>query len=131
MKKVLSTQNAPQAIGPYSQGIDTGNLVFLSGQIPIDPSKGEIVVSDMEGQTRQVLKNIKAILESDDCTMDQVVKTTVYLKDIADFTKMNDVYKEFFSEGNYPARSAVQVAALPKDALVEIEVVALKLRELA
>ncbi len=131
MKKVLSTQNAPQAIGPYSQGIDTGNLVFLSGQIPIDPSKGEIVVSDIEGQTRQVLKNIKAILESDDCTMDQVVKTTVYLKDIADFTKMNDVYKEFFSEGNYPARSAVQVAALPKDALVEIEVVALKLRELA
>lgn len=129
MKKVLSTQNAPQAIGPYSQGIDTGNLVFLSGQIPIDPSKGEIVVSDIEGQTRQVLKNIKAILESDDCTMDQVVKTTVYLKDIADFTKMNDVYKEFFSEGNYPARSAVQVAALPKDALVEIEVVALKLRE--
>ncbi|MDE6970516.1 MAG: Rid family detoxifying hydrolase, partial [Eubacterium sp.] len=91
----------------------------------------EIVVSDIEGQTRQVLKNIKAILESDDCTMDQVVKTTVYLKDIADFTKMNDVYKEFFSEGNYPARSAVQVAALPKDALVEIEVVALKLRELA
>ena len=131
MKKVLSTQNAPQAIGPYSQGIDSGNLVFLSGQIPIDPSKGEIVVSDIEGQTRQVLKNIKAILESDDCTMDQVVKTTVYLKDIADFTKMNDVYKEFFSEGNYPARSAVQVAALPKDALVEIEVVALKLRELA
>ncbi len=131
MKKVLSTQNAPQAIGPYSQGIDTGNLVFLSGQIPIDPSKGEIVVSDIEGQTRQVLKNIKAILESDDCTMDQVVKTTVYLKDIADFTKMNDVYKEFFSEGNYPARSAVQVAALPKDALVEIEVVALKLREFA
>ena len=131
MKKVLSTQNAPQAIGPYSQGIDTGNLVFLSGQIPIDPSKGEIGVSDIEGQTRQVLKNIKAILESDDCTMDQVVKTTVYLKDIADFTKMNDVYKEFFSEGNYPARSAVQVAALPKDALVEIEVVALKLRELA
>ncbi len=129
MKKVLSTQNAPQAIGPYSQGIDTGNLVFLSGQIPIDPSKGEIVVSDIEGQTRQVLKNIKAILESDDCTMDQVVKTTVYLKDIADFTKMNDVYKEFFSEGNCPARSAVQVAALPKDALVEIEVVALKLRE--
>ena len=131
MKKVLSTQNAPQAIGPYSQGIDTGNLVFLSGQIPIDPSKGEIVVSDIEGQTRQVLQNIKAILDSDDCTMDQVVKTTVYLKDIADFTKMNDVYKEFFSEGNYPARSAVQVAALPKDALVEIEVVALKLRELA
>lgn len=127
MKTILSTKNAPQAIGPYSQGIDTGNLIFLSGQIPIDPAVGEITASDIEGQTRQALENIKAILESDSCSMDQVVKTTVYLKDIADFTKMNDIYKEFFSEGNYPARSAVQVAALPKDALVEIEVIALKL----
>ena len=126
MKAILSTQNAPQAIGPYSQGIDTGNLLFLSGQIPIEPSKGEIVASDSEGQTRQALENVKAILESGDCTMDQVVKTTVYLKDIADFSKMNDVYKEYFTEGSYPARSAVQVAALPKDALVEIEIIALK-----
>lgn len=126
MEKVLSTQNAPQAIGPYSQGIDIGNLLFLSGQIPIDPMKGEIVVQDIEGQTKQVLENIKAILESDSCTMDHVIKTTVYLKDIADFTKMNDIYKEYFKEGSYPARSAIQVAALPKNALVEIEVVALK-----
>ena len=81
MKKILSTQNAPQAIGPYSQGIDTGKLLFLSGQIPIDPSKGEIVASDIEGQTRQALENVKAILESGDCTMDQVIKTTVYLKE--------------------------------------------------
>ncbi|KAI4446903.1 2-iminobutanoate/2-iminopropanoate deaminase [Eubacterium plexicaudatum ASF492] len=126
MKRILSTQNAPQAIGPYSQGVAAGNLLFLSGQIPIDPSKGEITATDVEGQTRQVLNNIKAILESDGCTMDQIVKTTVYLKDIGDFVKMNDVYKQFFSEGNYPARSAVQVAALPKDAMVEIEVIALK-----
>lgn len=126
MKRILSTQNAPQAIGPYSQGVVAGNLLFLSGQIPIDPSKGEITATDVEGQTRQVLNNIKAILESDGRTMDQIVKTTVYLKDIGDFVKMNDVYRQFFSEGNYPARSAVQVAALPKDAMVEIEVIALK-----
>lgn len=126
MKRILSTQNAPQAIGPYSQGVAAGNLLFLSGQIPIDPSKGEITATDVEGQTRQVLNNIKAILESDGRTMDQIVKTTVYLKDIGDFVKMNDVYRQFFSEGNYPARSAVQVAALPKDAMVEIEVIALK-----
>lgn len=126
MKKILSTQHAPQAIGPYSQGIECGNLLFLSGQIPIDPSKGEITAADIQGQTSQVLKNVKAILESGGCTMDQIVKTTVYLKDIADFADMNEVYRQFFSEGNYPARSAVQVAALPKDAMVEIEVVALK-----
>lgn len=126
MKTVLSTEKAPKAIGPYSQGIDTGNLMFLSGQIPICPAEGKIVASDIGGQTRQSLENVKAILESAGCTMDNVVKTTVFLKDIADFTKMNEVYKEFFSEGSYPARSAFQVAALPQDALVEIEVVALK-----
>lgn len=126
MKKVLSTDKAPLAIGPYSQGIDTGNLMFLSGQLPINPETGEFAAQDIEGQTRQSLENVKAILASEGCTMDNVVKTTVFLKDIADFAKMNGVYAEFFSEGNYPARSAFQVAALPKDALVEIEVVALK-----
>lgn len=126
MKKVISTEKAPLAIGPYSQGINTGNLLFLSGQLPICPEKGDIVATDIEGQTRQSLENVKAILASEGCTMDDVVKTTVFLKDIADFGKMNGVYAEFFSEGNYPARSAFQVAALPKDALVEIEIVALK-----
>ena len=126
MKKVISTEKAPLAIGPYSQGINTGNLLFLSGQLPICPEKGDIVATDIEGQTRQSLENVKAILESAGCTMDDVVKTTVYLNDIADFAKMNGVYAEFFNEGNYPARSAFQVAALPKAALVEIEVVALK-----
>ena len=126
MKTILNTNMAPLAIGPYSQGINTGNLLFLSGQLPICPEKGDIVATDIEGQTRQSLENVKAILESAGCTMDDVVKTTVYLNDIADFAKMNGVYAEFFNEGNYPARSAFQVAALPKAALVEIEVVALK-----
>lgn len=126
MKKVISTEKAPLAIGPYSQGINTGNLLFLSGQLPICPEKGDIVATDIEGQTRQSLENVKAILASEGCTMDDVIKTTVFLKDIADFGKMNGVYAEFFSEGNYPTRSAFQVAALPKDALVEIEIVALK-----
>ncbi len=126
MKKVLSTEKAPQAIGPYSQGIDTGRLMFLSGQLPIVPSEGKIVAQDIEGQTRQALENVRAILEAGGCSMDDVVKTTVFLSDIADFVKMNGVYKEFFTEGNYPARSAFQVAALPQGSLVEIEVVALK-----
>jgi len=126
MKTILNTDNAPKAIGPYSQGINTGNLMFLSGQLPIVPSEGKIVAQDIEGQTKQSLENVKSILESAGCTMDNVVKTTVFLKNIADFGKMNEVYKGFFSEGNYPARSAFQVAALPQDALVEIEVVALK-----
>lgn len=126
MKKVLSTEKAPQAIGPYSQGIDTGSLMFLSGQLPIVPSEGKIVAQDIEGQTRQALENVRAILEAGGCSMDDVVKTTVFLSDIADFVKMNGVYKEFFTEENYPARSAFQVAALPQGSLVEIEVVALK-----
>lgn len=126
MKSVLSTENAPKAIGPYSQGIDTGNLMFLSGQIPIDPAAGKITASDIEGQTKQALENVKAVLEAGGCTMDNVIKTTVFLKDIADFGKMNDVYKKFFKEGSYPARSAVQAGALPQNALVEIEVTALK-----
>ena len=126
MKTILNTDKAPLAIGPYSQGVDTGNLLFLSGQLPICPQKGDIVATDIEGQTKQSLENVKAILASAGCTMDDVVKTTVFLNDIADFGKMNAMYEGFFSEGNYPARSAFQVAALPKNALVEIEVVALK-----
>ena len=126
MKSILNTEHAPAAIGPYSQGVNTGNLMFLSGQLPIVPAEGKILAADIEGQTKQSLENVKAILESCGCSMDNVVKTTVYLKDIADFGKMNEVYKGFFREGNYPARSAFQVAALPQNALVEIEVVALR-----
>lgn len=126
MKAILSTEQAPKAIGPYSQGIQTGNLMYLSGQLPINPAVGKIEATDIEGQTKQSLENVKAILASAGCTMDNVIKTTVYLKNISDFAKMNEVYRGFFSEGNYPARSAFQVAALPQDALVEIEVVAAK-----
>lgn len=126
MKQILSTDKAPLAIGPYSQGVDTGNLLFISGQLPIDPEKGDIVATDIEGQTKQSLENAKAILASAGCTMDDVVKTTVFLSNIADFGKMNGIYEGFFTEGNYPARSAFEVAALPKNALVEIEVIALK-----
>ncbi|MDE6889678.1 MAG: RidA family protein [Eubacterium sp.] len=126
MKTVLNTEHAPKAIGPYAQGIDTGSLLFLSGQLPIVPSEGKIVAADIEGQTKQSLENVRAILAAGGCSMEDVVKTTVYLSDIADFAKMNGVYEQFFTEGNYPARSAFQVAALPQNALVEIEVVALK-----
>ncbi len=126
MKTILNTENAPKAIGPYAQGTDTGNLLFLSGQLPIVPAEGKIMAADIEGQTRQALENVKAILESGGCSMDHVVKTTVYLKNIADFAKMNGVYQEFFTEGNYPARSAFQAAAIPMDALIEIEVIAIK-----
>ncbi len=126
MKTVLNTEHAPKAIGPYAQGIDTGSLLFLSGQLPIVPSEGKIVAADIEGQTKQSLENVRAILAAGGCSMEDVVKTTVYLSDIADFARMNGVYEQFFTEGNYPARSAFQVAALPQNALVEIEVVALK-----
>ncbi len=123
MKKIVSTANAPAAIGPYSQAIDLGSLVFTSGQIPIDPATGAIA-QGIEAQARQSLANVKAILAAAGVGMDQVVKTTVFLKDMNDFAAMNAVYAEFFAEGSYPARSAVEVARLPKDVLVEIEAVA-------
>ena len=121
--KVLSTQKAPAAIGPYSQAIQVGNLVFTSGQIPIDPSTGAFVEGGIKEQTRQSLTNVKAILEESGLSMSNVVKTTVFMADMNDFADMNAVYAEFFSEP-YPARSAVAVKTLPKGALVEIEVVA-------
>lgn len=124
MKKVIATSKAPGAIGPYSQGIIAGNMIYTSGQLPIDPETGEMVAAEIALQTRMCLKNVKAILEEAGSNMDKIVKTTVYLSDMANFVKMNEVYQEFFS-GDYPARSAYQVARLPKDALVEIEVVAI------
>lgn len=123
MKKVLATTNAPAAIGPYSQAIHAGNVVFVSGQLPIDPATGAFAGDDIVAQTRQSLTNIKSILESDGLTMADVVKTTVLLQNIGDFAAMNEVYATFF-EGDCPARAAFEVAALPKGALVEIEAVA-------
>ena len=123
MKKIISTTKAPSAIGPYSQAIQVGNLIYTSGQIPINPATGSFVEGGIKEQTRQSLLNVKAILEEAGLTMGNVVKTTVFMADMNDFADMNAVYAEFFAEP-YPARSAVAVKTLPKGALVEIEVVA-------
>ena len=124
MKKIINTPNAPAAIGPYSQAVQAGNTLYISGQIPIDPAT-KTVPEGITAQTEQVFKNIKAILEAAGSSMDKVVKTTVFLKDMNDFAVMNGIYAKFFAEP-FPARSAVQVAKLPKDGKVEIEVVAVK-----
>jgi len=121
--KAISTKKAPAAIGPYSQAIRVGNLVYTSGQIPIDPATGAFVEGGIREQTRQSLTNVRAILSEAGLAMSDVVKTTVFMADMNDFAEMNGVYAEFFAEP-YPARSAVAVKTLPKGALVEIEVVA-------
>ena len=123
MKQVIHTDKAPAAIGPYSQAIQIGQLLFTSGQVPIDPETGAIVEGGIQEQARQSLNNIKAILNAAGTNMGAVVKTTVFLQDMNDFVAMNEVYAQFFQEP-YPARSAVQVARLPKDVLVEIEAIA-------
>lgn len=123
MKKVISTTKAPAAIGPYSQGIQVGNMLFTSGQIPLDPTTGEIVGTTIEEQAHQVFENIKSIIEEAGGTMDNVIKTVCFMDNLADFAKVNAIYDEYFNEGSYPARSAVEVAALPKGALLEIETI--------
>jgi 2-iminobutanoate/2-iminopropanoate deaminase len=123
MRLSVSTPSAPAAIGPYSQGIKAGNLLFVSGQIPIDPATGVVVDGDISTQTRRVFQNLKAILAAAGTSFDAVVRTTVYLSDINDFAAMNEVYGTFFS-APAPARSTVQVARLPRDARVEIDVIA-------
>ena len=125
MKKQLSTTNAPAAIGPYSQGVDVNGHVFVSGQLPIDSKTGETAEGGIKGQTLQIFKNIAAILKEADMTLDNVVKTTVFLADMADFADMNEVYATQFS-GTYPARSAFAVKGLPKNAQIEIEVIAMR-----
>jgi 2-iminobutanoate/2-iminopropanoate deaminase len=123
MKKAIITSAAPSAIGPYSQAIKVGSFVYTSGQIPIDPATGQFVEGGIEAQARQSLLNVQAILKEAGATMDNVVKTTVFLADMNDFAAVNAVYAEFFTEP-FPARSAVAVKSLPKGALIEIEVVA-------
>lgn len=123
MKEIISTPNAPAAIGPYSQAVRAGSLLFVSGQIPLDPASGQLVENTIQAQAACSLENLKAILTQAGGTLDNVVKTTVFLKDMEDFVEMNRVYKTYFPE-NCPARSAVQVARLPKDVLVEIEAIA-------
>ncbi len=123
MKEIISTPNAPAAIGPYSQAVRAGGFVFVSGQIPIDPATGEVVEPSIAVQTARSLTNVQNILAAAGAGMGDVVKTTVFLKDMNDFAAMNDVYRTFFT-GDCPARAAVEVGRLPKDVLVEIEAIA-------
>ena len=123
MKEIIATDHAPRAIGPYSQAVRAGNLVFASGQIPIDPATGEFVAGGIAEQTEQVLRNVRAVFEAAGVGLGQVIKTTVFLADMDDFTAMNEVYGRFFGE-NPPARATVQAARLPRDARVEIEAIA-------
>ena len=123
MKQIISTDNAPKAIGPYSQGVCVGNFIFVSGQIPIDPSTGEFISGGIAEQTERVLLNISAVLSASGTSLENVAKTTVFLADMNDFAAMNEVYAKFFSE-NPPARATVQAERLPRDAKVEIEVIA-------
>lgn len=123
MKKIVFSENAPKAIGPYSQGVKANGFLFVSGQLPVEAASGEFPDGGIEAQTRQSIENLKAILAADNLTLDSVVKTTVFLKDMNDFAAMNTVYAKYFAK-DCPARACIQVARLPKDALVEIEVVA-------
>lgn len=125
MKKEIKTEKAPKAIGPYSQAIEANGFVFASGQIAIDPSTGELSTGSIEEQTRLVLSNLKAVLEASGSSLDKVVKATVFLQDLNDYSGMNAIYGDFFKPP-YPARAAVQVARLPKDVKVEIEAIAMK-----
>ena len=125
MKEIIATEKAPKALGPYSQAVKAGPFIFASGQLPIDVSTGEFVKGGIAEQTRQSLLNVKAILETAGASLSDVVKSTVFLSDMNNFAEMNKVYGELFGCEKHPARSAVQVARLPKDALIEIEVIAL------
>ena len=122
-KKAVLTQNAPQPIGPYSQAIQAGGFLFCSGQIALDPASGQVVGTDVETQTRRVLDSLKAVVEAGGASLDQVVKTTIFLKSMADFPKVNEIYAQYF-KGVAPARSTVEVARLPKDVLIEVEAIA-------
>ncbi|HEY2512350.1 MAG TPA: RidA family protein [Polyangiaceae bacterium] len=124
MKQIVSSKNAPAAIGPYSQGIRAGNMVFLSGQIPLDPATGQMVEGDVVAQTERVMKNLGAVLEAAGCTFEDVVRTTIYLIDLKDFQAVNEVYAKHFSAAP-PARATVQVAALPRGSKVEIDAIAM------
>ncbi|HEV2287972.1 MAG TPA: RidA family protein [Candidatus Acidoferrales bacterium] len=124
MKEVISTQHGPKAIGPYSQAIRANGFIFISGQVAFDPATGQLIEGDVAAQTERVLQNLKGIVEAAGSMLDKTVKTTVFLKDMNDFSKMNEVYSRFFP-ANPPARSTVEVARLPRDVRVEIDLIAL------
>jgi 2-iminobutanoate/2-iminopropanoate deaminase len=123
MKKIVATENAPKAIGPYSQAVVHNGIAYLSGQIPLDPMTGQLVEGDITSQTTRVLENLKAVLEACGSSLDWVVKTTVYIQDMGEFAKMNEVYGKYFAQ-DPPARSTVEAARLPRDVLVEIDAIA-------
>ena len=123
-KEIISTKNAPQAIGPYSQAVKAGNLMFISGQIPLDPKTGDLVSQSIEDQARQVLENVKSICEAAGCSLDDIVKISIFLTDLSNFAVVNDMMKEYFSEP-YPARATVEVSGLPLGVNVEIEAIVL------
>lgn len=123
MKKIISTSNAPAAIGPYSQATEAGGLIFISGQLPIDPATGAMAPAEIAAQTEAVMKNIEAILKAEGLSLENVLKTTVFMADLGQFARMNETYSKFFP-ANPPARATIEVKALPKAALVEIEAVA-------
>lgn len=123
-KEIIQTENAPKAIGPYSQGVKVGQFLFVSGQIPIDPKTGEVVLGDIQVQTKQVLDNLKAIIEEAGSTLNDVVKTTIFIKDMNQFALVNDTYSKYFS-ANPPARACIEIARLPKNVDVEIEAIVL------
>ena len=124
MRNIVFTNEAPLPIGPYSQAVRCGSLLYLSGQIPVDPASGKLVESDISVQTHQVFENIVAVLKAENSTLDNVIKTTVFLADFADFAVMNKIYGEYFGETDAPGRSTIEVAALPMGSLVEIEAIA-------
>ena len=126
MKRAISSPDAPKAVGPYSSALRAGQLLFVSGQVPLDPKTGSMVGGDIATQARQVLRNIGALLDVDGLSYASVVRTTVFLADMGDFAAMNEVYREFFTEP-YPARSTIQAARLPRDARIEIDVIAMHL----
>jgi 2-iminobutanoate/2-iminopropanoate deaminase len=123
MREIISTDQAPKAIGPYSQAVVSNGVAYLSGQIPLDPGTGQLVEGDIAAQTERVLQNLRAVLEACGASMESVLKTTVFLKDMADFPKMNEIYTRYFAT-NPPARSTVQAARLPRDVSVEIDAIA-------
>lgn len=126
MRKIIATDKAPAAIGPYAQANQVGDFIFTSGQVPIDPATGKLAEGGIEEQTRQSFANLAAILEEAGSGLDKIVKTTCFLADMNDFAKMNKIYAEYFPDGIYPSRSAFQVGALPMGAMVEIEAIAMK-----
>lgn len=126
MKKIITTSKAPAPIGPYNQAVLSGNTLYSSGQIAINPETGKLVLSDIESETKQVMQNIKAVLEAADMTFEHIVKSSIFISNMDDFGKINAVYGSFFDEANAPARETVQVACLPKNVNVEISIIAVK-----